>query len=48
MLNIRTRLAGLAPACLMKAHAWLHRHPLAVDLLALASVSGLFILELMP
>ena len=48
MPNIRTRLAGLAPACLMKAHVWLHRHPLAVELLALAAVVGLFALELLP
>ncbi len=48
MPNIRTRLAGLAPACLPKAAAWLHRHPLAVELLALAAVVGLFTLEVLP
>lgn len=45
MPNIRTRLAGLIPACLLKAAAWLHRHPLAVELLALAAVAGMFTLE---
>ncbi|WP_374379005.1 hypothetical protein [Pseudomonas fluvialis] len=45
MPNIRTRLAGLPPACLPKAAAWLHRHPLAVELLVLAAVIGLFTLE---
>ncbi len=45
MPNIRTLLAGLTPACLPKAAAWLHRHPLAVELLALAAVVGLFTLE---
>lgn len=45
MPKIRTRLAGLVPACLMNAHAWLHRHPLPVELLALAAVVGLFTLE---
>lgn len=48
MPNIRTRLAGLAPACLLNAAAWLHRHPLAVELLVLAAVAGLFTLEVLP
>lgn len=48
MPNIRTRLAGLVPACLMKAAVWLHRHPLVVELLALAAVVGLFALEVLP
>lgn len=46
MPKIRTRCrGGLASACLMKAAAWLIRHPLAVELLTLAAVVGLFILE---
>ena len=45
MPNIRTLLAGLTPACLPKAAAWLHRHPLAGELLALAAVVCLFTLE---
>lgn len=45
MPNIRTRLVGLAPACLMKTSTWLYRHPLAVELLTQASVVGLFALE---
>lgn len=48
MPNNRTRLAGLTPACLTKAAAWFHRHPLAVELLALAAVVGLFTLKVLP
>lgn len=48
MLNIRTRLAGLAPFGLKKTAAWLHCHLLAVELLALAGIAGLFALELLP
>lgn len=40
--------AGAPPACLEKAGAWLQLHPLAVELLALAAVAGLFTLEVMP
>ena len=47
MPNIRTRLAGLVPACLLKAAVWLHRHPLTVELLALAALIGLFVLEVL-
>lgn len=45
MPNIRTRLAGLAPDCLMKVVTWLHRHPQVVELLMLATVVGLIALE---
>lgn len=46
MPNMHTRpRGGLIPYCLMNAAAWLHRHPLAVELLALAAVVGLFTLE---
>lgn len=38
------RKAGMPPACLEKA-AWLLLLPLAVELLALAAVVGLFTLE---
>ncbi|UVJ44297.1 hypothetical protein NVV94_01390 [Pseudomonas sp. LS1212] len=44
MPNIRTRLAGLAPACLMKVSAWLYGHPHVVELLTLAAVVGLIAL----
>lgn len=49
MPNMRTRRpGGLIPYCLTNAAAWLHRHPLAVELLALAAVVGLFTLEVLP
>jgi hypothetical protein len=47
MPNILTRLAGLVPACLLKAVAWLHGHPLVLELLALAAVAGPFTLEVL-
>lgn len=45
MPNIRTRLDGLAPACLMKVAVWIHRHPQVIELLMLATVIGLIALE---
>ncbi|MDO8402625.1 MAG: hypothetical protein Q7T27_03925 [Pseudomonas sp.] len=45
MLNIRTRLVGLASACLMKVAVWIHRSPHVVELLMLAAVIGLIALE---
>lgn len=49
MPNMHTRpCGGLTPYCLMNAATWLHRHPLAVELLALAAVVGLFALEVLP
>lgn len=48
MLNHRTRLAGLAPACLKKAAAWTLNHSRAFELLALIIVAGLIILDVRP
>lgn len=49
MLSNRTRTrGGLIPHCLTNAAAWLHRHPLAAELLALAAVAGLLALEVLP
>lgn len=45
MTNMRARLAVLAPAFLMKVTAWFHRHPQVVELLMLATVVGLIVLE---
>lgn len=45
MPNIRTRLSGLVPACLMKAVAWFPYHTQLVELLILASAIGLIVLE---
>ncbi len=48
MLNLRPRrLCGSISACLLKAAAWLHR-PLIVELLMLAGIAGLIVLEVMP
>lgn len=49
MPNNRTRhLVGQASACLENATAWFHHHPLALELLTLALIVGVFILEMLP
>ncbi|WP_185058223.1 hypothetical protein [Pseudomonas frederiksbergensis] len=45
MTNIRTRLVGLALACLMKVTVWIHRYPQVVELLMLAAGVGLVAVE---
>ena len=45
MTNLRTRMAVLALACLMKVTVWIHRHPHIVELLILATVVGLIAME---
>jgi hypothetical protein len=45
MPNIRSRLDGLAPVCLMKVAVWIHRHPQVIELLMLATAIGLITLE---
>lgn len=45
MANFRIRATWLMVACLMKISEWLHHHPLAVELLGLATVIGLIALE---
>jgi hypothetical protein len=46
MPNNRTRhLVRLAPVCLESAAAWFHQHPLALELLTLTLIVGVFTLE---
>ena len=45
MPSIRNWLAGLPPACLMNATAWIYHHPLTAEVLALVTLFALEVLR---